>query len=88
MADVYTRKVSSEEASEGYLMVEKAKLGFFPAEGEQFELEGAGTVALDSYPCTCRGPEKAHRHWLIRLGGLEKGAPVTIRRDGSRYALE
>ncbi|MCC7363460.1 MAG: hypothetical protein IT303_03740 [Dehalococcoidia bacterium] len=88
MPSTYTRRVSTEEAREGYLMVEKARLAFFPAEGKPFELAGTGPAKVESYACECRGPDKAHRHWFIRLAGLVRGATVTIRRDGDRYTLE
>jgi hypothetical protein len=83
----YTRKVSGEEAREGYLLVEKTKLGLFPREGERFSLEGHDAV-VESYACTCRGPDRPHRHWLVRLGGLMAGETVeVVAGDDGRYSL-
>ncbi len=82
--DTYTRKVSPEEAREGYLLVEKARLSFFPPEGEEFALDGR-PARVESYPCTCRGPEKPHRHRLLRLEGLRAGETVELRRAGGAY---
>ena len=90
MPDVYTRKVSGEEAREGYLMVLKDRLGFFPPQGERFALEIDGEsreAAVDSYHCECRGPEKPHEHYFIRLPGLRKGERVTVAAKGGRYSL-
>jgi len=85
--DMYRRGPSHEEAQEGYLLVEKAKLAFFPPEGEPFELDGR-EASVESYPCTCRGPEKPHRHWLVRVGGLRQGEVVEVMREGSAtYSL-
>lgn len=81
--DSYTRKVSSEEAREGFLLVEKRALSFFPPVGEPFELDGRD-ACIDAVPCTCRGPELPHEHWHLRLPGLEKGQRITIERLGPR----
>ncbi len=74
---VYERKISSDEAREGYVLVEKARLSFFPPAGERFELDGRPAV-VESYPCTCRGPDKPHEHWFIRLAGLMRGERVRL----------
>lgn len=90
-ADAYTRKPSAEEASEGYLLILKDKLGLFPAIGEPFDvLDGADRrrAKVDAEHCECRGPELPHDHYKLRLPGLEKGHTVTIRRDGDTYRLE
>jgi hypothetical protein len=83
----YRRVVSAEEAREGYVLVEKARLRSFPPEGEAFRLEGRETT-VESYGCACRGPERPHRHWFLRLGGLTPGAVVEIVREADgAYAL-
>jgi hypothetical protein len=76
----YRRVVSAEEAREGYVLVEKARLSLFPPEGEAFPLEGRETT-VESYGCTCRGPERPHRHWFLRLDGLTPGGVVEIVRE-------
>lgn len=90
-ADAYSRKPSSEEAREGYLLILKDKLGFFPAVGEPFDIfDGTDRrhVTVEAEHCECRGPELPHEHYKLRLPGLEKGRAVTIRPDGDAYRLE
>lgn len=88
----YERKVSKQEAEESYLLIEKAKLGFFPPEGQPFAIrfEGVGLPArVESYSCECRGPERPHRHWFLRLPALKAGqrAHVEQQKD-ARYVYE
>jgi hypothetical protein len=81
MNDPYSRKVSSEEAREGYLMVTKDRLAYFPPLGAPFVILMDGTALsakVESYPCTCRGPEKPHEHYFLRVPGLTQGQRVTI----------
>ena len=93
-ADNYSRNVSSEEARQGYLMVLKDRLGFFPPPGETFDLTVAGLTRkarIESYPCACRGPELPHEHYFIRVEGLKHGQRVAVRRSHEKtsgYALE
>lgn len=89
--DSYERKISSEEAREGYILVEKAALGFFPPIGRAFELAGGGGTAsarVEARDCECRGPEKPHQHYFIRRGGLAQGSRWRLTRDGGAYRLE
>ena len=45
-------------------------------------------VKVDSYPCTCRGPEKPHEHYFIRWTGLEAGDKIEIIKDSeNKYSL-
>jgi MOSC domain-containing protein YiiM len=86
-AVTYRRKISSEEVREGYVLIEASKTGVFPRVGESFTLvDGAEAreAQLETYPCQCRGPSKPHRHYFIRVGGLEKGKSVTFSREGPR----
>lgn len=81
----YRRRISSEEAREGFVLVEKSRLDFFPRPERSFTLvEGrASRVAkVESYPCECRGPEKPHEHWFIRRPGLVAGEDVEFVRMG------
>ena len=42
MAVDYRRRISSEEAREGYLLIEKARLTYFPKPGQPFTLHDRG----------------------------------------------
>lgn len=88
--DHYERKLSAEEAREGYVLVEKNRLKFFPPVGQPFELlaEATRTAArVEARDCECRGPEKPHQHYFIRSGGLAAGQRVVLTREGSAYRL-
>jgi len=83
----YSRKVSSEEAREGYLLVLKNKLRLFPPLGKRFDLlqnDVLGRAKVESYRCTCRGPELPHEHYFIRWKGLRPKDRVEIREDPER----
>jgi hypothetical protein len=90
-ATIYERKISSEEAREGYILVEKARLNLFPAIGEPFDLvDEAGRrsrARVEARDCECRGPEKPHEHYFIRRDGLEPGSRWRIAKDGDAYRL-
>jgi hypothetical protein len=91
MPDTYTRKISAEEAAEGHIMVLKNRLKFFPPIGDQFELldsAGRSVAKVEARDCTCRGPELPHQHYFIRHAGLNKGAKITLSRDGAAYRVE
>jgi len=80
----FSRKISSEEAKKGYIFILKDKLSFFPARGKAFTLcqqEKEKKVFVESYRCTCRGPELPHDHYFIRWGGVRFGEKITITRD-------
>jgi hypothetical protein len=83
----YSRKVSSEEAREGYLLVLRNKLQLFPPLGRRFDLVQNDVVdeaRVESYRCTCRGPELPHEHYFIRWKGLRPKDRVEIREDPER----
>jgi hypothetical protein len=85
---VYRRRVSSEEAREGTIMVLKNKLSFFPPPGMPFNLmtnSGSTKVKVESYECHCRGPEKPHAHFYLRWKNLRRHSTVSIRleREGT-----
>jgi len=80
----YTRKISSEEAREGYIFILKNRLSLFPPIGKSFTIVDRGNTkraVLESYHCTCRGPERAHDHYIIKWAGLRRGDKITIGRD-------
>ncbi|MEW6142587.1 MAG: hypothetical protein AB1597_05435 [Chloroflexota bacterium] len=90
----YTRKVSSEEVREGHILILKNWLGYFPPLHQKFLLTSGNTVrrvAIESYPCTCVGPDKPHEHYFIRWPGLKKGICIQIDMDSKspgRYVLK
>ena len=89
--DFYERKISSEEAREGYIFVEKSSLAFFPPVGQAFDLaDGGGTTqaTVEARDCECRGPEKPHQHYFIRRGGLAQGSRWRFVAHGGGYALQ
>lgn len=81
MATVYSRKISKKEAENDFIFILKSQLSFFPELGDPFELVDSNLskeVKVESYPCTCRWPEKPHEHYFIRWEGLEAGDEVEI----------
>ncbi|MFA0834780.1 MAG: hypothetical protein ACC609_12320 [Methanobacterium formicicum] len=84
---MYSRKISSKEANNDFIFILKNKLSFFPQLGEVFELKSENSscnVQVESYPCTCRGPDLPHEHYFIRWEGLEQGDKLEIRRNSSK----
>lgn len=82
----YSRKISKTEAENNFIFILKNKLPFFPPLGEYFMIQENGVsyeVMVESYPCTCRGPERPHEHYYIAWDGLEKGSKVEIEEDPS-----
>lgn len=85
--ETYSRKLSAEEAREGCVLVLKDRLGFFPPVGKSFRLQcGVRTVRsrVESRACECRGPDKPHEHYFIRLRGLAAKSIVTFRRESEK----
>jgi hypothetical protein len=91
--EIYSRKISSEEARQGYILVLKSKLSFFPPLGRSFDLVTdhlRGRARVQSYPCTCRGPDVPHEHYFIRWKGLKARDRIEIREDPrkqGRYSI-
>ncbi len=80
----FTRKISSEEFKKGYIFVLKDQLSFFPPRGKPFTMrkgEDEKKVFVESYSCTCRGPQLKHEHFFIRWEGVKFGEKITITRD-------
>jgi len=88
----YSRKISSKEAEEGFIFILKNKLSFFPDLNDNFEImDGklSQEVMVDSYPCTCRGPDRPHEHYFIIWNGLEAGDKIEITKSSEgRYNLK
>lgn len=89
---IYSRKITSTEAQKGFIFILKNKLSFFPPNGIAFELmndEVSMEVEVESYPCTCRGPERPHEHYFIRWMGLESGDKIEItKKSKNKYNLK
>jgi hypothetical protein len=89
----YSRKISTEEANNGYIFILKNMLSFFPPRGTRMTLSGRETertVGVESYHCVCRGLDLPHDHYFIRWDGMGVGDTVTITRDtkiGGTYVL-
>ncbi|OLD02574.1 hypothetical protein AUG19_09305 [archaeon 13_1_20CM_2_54_9] len=87
--ETYTKKITSEEGREGYFLVFKNRLSFFPAAGKTFHLVKDGhsrKARVESYPCTCRGPSEPHDHFFVRTRGLKAGDRVAVSRDSGKTA--
>lgn len=85
----YSRKISSKEAESGFIFVLKNKLSFFPE--DTFKLLHdclSQDVKVESYPCTCRGPDKPHEHYYINWDGLETGDKIEITKNNMEYSLK
>ena len=80
----YVRKISAEEAKKGHIFILKDQLSFFPPRGKPFTLcvgEQEKKIFVESYRCTCRGPQLPHDHYFIRWDGVRFGERVTITKD-------
>ncbi len=91
--DSYSRKISTKEAREGFIFILKKKLNFFPGLGINFKLIGDDIekqVAIESYPCTCRGPDLPHEHYFISWEGLKVGDRIKIVKSNQegKYRLQ
>ncbi len=92
--DDYSRKISTKEAREGFIFILKNRLNFFPKCGSNFKLIAGDLekeVAIESYPCTCRGPDLPHEHYFIRWEGLNAGNRIKIIKESEeedKYRLQ
>ena len=89
--NLYYRKISAEEANKGFIFILKNKLSFFPSLESEFILNENNSpreVKVESYPCTCRGPDKPHEHYFIRWDGLNTGDKIKITKEGDNYILQ
>lgn len=80
-----SRKITAEEALEGYLLVEKAWLKKLPAPGTAFQLKLGNSneqrkVQIQTAACTC-GKKTPHEHYKLSLPliSLEEGMNATLR---------
>lgn len=92
--DVYSKKITSEEEQKNYVLVLKDRLSFFPPLGQTFRLVHNGQprkAKIESYRCSCRGPDEPHSHYFVRSRGLRVGDRVVVQRDslaGGKYLLQ
>lgn len=92
--DIYSKKITSEEEQKRFVLVLKDRLSFFPTEGKTFRLIHNGQpkkAKVESYPCSCRGPDEPHSHYFVRTSGLKAGDRVIIQRDAkgtSRFFMQ
>jgi hypothetical protein len=92
--DVYSKKITSEEEQKHFVLVLKDRLSFFPLEGKNFRLIHNGQpkkARVESYPCSCRGPDEPHSHYFVKTSGLKAGDRVIIQKDTketTRYFLQ
>lgn len=90
MKSTYERKISSEEAKEGYFLVLKNKLNFFPAIGSPFSVkigEKKKKAVVESYHCECQGPNEPHEHYFVKWLGLAKGDRVEVKKLSEKEKL-
>ncbi len=84
LGNLYARMISEEESRNGYFMVVKDRLSFFPVPGTCFDLCHGSSLRqakVESYRCECRGHEKPHEHYFIRYRGLKAGDRIIVQRD-------
>ena len=92
MVDSYEKKISSEEARCGFILILKNKRWMFPASGRRFNLCYRGNklpVVVDEIACECVGPEKPHVHYHLHVPvELSAGDAVRIRKEKGDFLLE
>ena len=84
MEKVFKRKISMREAAEGYILIPKNDLGFFPPINKSFQLMDEGKhrrAKVQSYHCECRGPENPHEHYFLNKSGLQRWNNVEISKN-------
>ena len=90
MNSTYERKISSEEAKQGYFLVLKNKLSFFPGIGSPFSVKHGAKkkkAIVESYHCECQGPDEPHEHYFVKWPGLAKGDHLVVRRMSEKEPL-
>ncbi|MFH1788747.1 MAG: hypothetical protein ABH834_05160 [Candidatus Altiarchaeota archaeon] len=89
---LYSKKISSEEARCGFILILKDKRKMFPESGKRFELNHHGNkfpVVVDEIACECVGPEKPHVHFHLHIPvKLSKGDFASIKEEDGSYVLE
>jgi hypothetical protein len=94
---VYSRRLSLDEARDGYILISKDTLSMFPLPGEPFAAElGEKNLEMkvDAVPCTCRGPDKPHSHYQLNFSRtvpdlkIKRGSIATVRKLESGYRID
>ena len=94
MSNTYERTISSLEAQQGYVLILKNKLSFFPEVGSSFPLTDGHVkkeAKIESYHCECQGPDQPHDHYFVRWSGLAQGDRLTVKRalrDQQLFSIE
>ena len=91
MEKTYERKISSEEAREGYIMILKNRLSFFPPLRKSFVLLAENQkkeARIESYSCRCQGPDFPHEHYFVRWDGLKRGDSLVISKNENEYSMD
>lgn len=84
MNTTYERTISSLEAQQGYFLILKNKLSFFPQVGSSFLLTNGHVkkeAKIESYRCECQGADHPHEHYYVRWTGLAKGDHLIVSRS-------
>ncbi len=87
----YSRKISKTEAENDFIFILKNKLSLFPPIGDDFKISFSDAITearIDSYPCTCRGPDLPHEHYFLHWNGLKTGDKVKITKKSDKYILK
>lgn len=88
----YRRKISKEEADEGYILITKEALKMFPEKDRKFYLvenKKETPAKIRAVSCICMGPEQPHQHYHLVYGPLTKGETVIIRPgQKSQYTIK
>ena len=70
----YRRKISREEAEQGYILIENKK---------------ETPAKVKAVSCICQGPEEPHQHYQLSYSPLTKGEIIVIRPgEKSMYTLK
>ncbi|MEM4266715.1 MAG: hypothetical protein QW404_01515 [Candidatus Nanoarchaeia archaeon] len=88
----YRRKISREEAEEGYILITKDALKMFPPIDRKFYLvenKKETPVKVRAISCICMGPEEPHQHYHLHYKPLKKGEVIVIRSgEKSKYTIK
>jgi hypothetical protein len=81
----YEKRISSEEARGGFILILKDNLRDFPPVGTSFPIMYRGikyTSRVNSINCTCAGPKKPHQHYHLIIRGVRPVSGKTAVIEG------
>ncbi len=88
----YQRRITKEEAEEGYIFITQDALKMFPEVDRKFYLvenKKETPVKVRSVSCICMGPEQPHKHYHLGYSPLTKDEVITIRSGAkSKYSIK